>query len=321
MHNHHNHHHHHHPTHTHNTHTRAHNRTHHQVPLNLIVNNTIAKLNDGKLPTAAGDWVKLAGNAGNIMASSMPAFVQTALEGVLQSINVNGQPLVELPAVKAATQDPASMVKALPQLLNITLAGLEMGQVQEVAEQLHIKLPALDPKVKSSMEELKKIPQLLQVRAERGLLLRCACRCAAARWLAAARRASRAGLAALPLPCAPSHPPTPPAPTNAPSTPHAAPTGAQGRPDDRGPHEAAPDAGAGCRDGHDRCRRVCQAAAGRAGERRSTASAAAPIAPGASCALLLVRVPSLSDVCTHNPPAHPPPQTHTHTAAQAGGVL
>jgi hypothetical protein len=134
------------------------------VPLNTIVNNTIATLSGGALTSAAKEWVQMAGDAGSYVTKSMPLFIQTALQTVLEGVQVNGKPVMQLPALKEATLDTATALKALPQLLNITMAGMEINKLTGLADQLHIKLPTMSSELTNSIEELKKIPQLLQVR-------------------------------------------------------------------------------------------------------------------------------------------------------------
>lgn len=51
-----------------------------QVPLERVINNTIAHLNDGKLPSSAKQWVQMAGNAGNFVAQNMPFFMARAMQ-------------------------------------------------------------------------------------------------------------------------------------------------------------------------------------------------------------------------------------------------
>lgn len=51
-----------------------------QVPLEAVINNTIAHLNDGKLPSSAKQWVQMAGNAGNFVAQNMPFFMARAMQ-------------------------------------------------------------------------------------------------------------------------------------------------------------------------------------------------------------------------------------------------
>lgn len=51
-----------------------------QVPLERVINNTIAHLNDGKLPSSAKQWVQMAGNAGNFFAQNMPFFMARAMQ-------------------------------------------------------------------------------------------------------------------------------------------------------------------------------------------------------------------------------------------------
>lgn len=51
-----------------------------QVPLEKVINNTIAHLNDGKLPSSAKQWVQMAGNAGTFVAKNMPFFMQRTMQ-------------------------------------------------------------------------------------------------------------------------------------------------------------------------------------------------------------------------------------------------
>lgn len=51
-----------------------------QVPLERVINNTIAHLNDGHLPTSAKQWVQMAGSAGGFVAKSMPFFMARAMQ-------------------------------------------------------------------------------------------------------------------------------------------------------------------------------------------------------------------------------------------------
>lgn len=134
-----------------------------QVPLEKVINNTIASLSDKKLPSSAKQWVQMAGNAGTFVAKSMPFFMQRALQVFLDGINLGGKPLTQLPALQDAPIDASKALRALPQLLNITMAGLDPTKIQGMADKLNIKLPALSPEVTNSLEDLKKLPALLQV--------------------------------------------------------------------------------------------------------------------------------------------------------------
>lgn len=58
-----------------------------QIPLEKVINNTIAHLTDTKLPVSARQWVQMAGNAGTFVAKNMPVFMQKALQ-VRQELGV-----------------------------------------------------------------------------------------------------------------------------------------------------------------------------------------------------------------------------------------
>jgi hypothetical protein len=51
-----------------------------QIPLEKVINNTIASLSDHKLPSSAKQWVQMAGNAGTFVAKNMPVFMQKAMQ-------------------------------------------------------------------------------------------------------------------------------------------------------------------------------------------------------------------------------------------------
>jgi len=134
-----------------------------QVPLEKVINNTIASLNDKKLPLSARQWVQMAGNAGTFVAKSLPFFMQRSLQVFLEGINLGGKPLTQLPALQDTAIDASKALRALPQLLNITMAGMDVAKISAMAEKLNIKLPALSSEAAHSLEDLKKLPTLLQV--------------------------------------------------------------------------------------------------------------------------------------------------------------
>lgn len=88
-----------------------------------------------------------------------PSSPQVFLEG----INLGGKPLTALPALQNATIDASKALKALPQLMNITMMGMDVAKLSAMADKLNIKLPAISNEAKSSLEDLKKLPALLQV--------------------------------------------------------------------------------------------------------------------------------------------------------------
>jgi hypothetical protein len=135
-----------------------------QVPLERVINNTIAGLNDGKLPSSAKQWVQMAGNAGSFVAKNMPFFMARALQVFMEGISVGGKPLTALPALQDTAIDASKALKALPQLLNMTMMGMDVAKITEMAEKLNIKMPTITNEMSSSIEELKKLPTLMQVR-------------------------------------------------------------------------------------------------------------------------------------------------------------
>jgi hypothetical protein len=129
-----------------------------------VINNTIAGLNDGKLPSSAKQWVQMAGNAGSFVAKNMPFFMARALQVFMEGISVGGKPLTALPALQDTAIDASKALKALPQLLNMTMMGMDVAKITEMAEKLNIKMPTITNEMSSSIEELKKLPTLMQVR-------------------------------------------------------------------------------------------------------------------------------------------------------------
>lgn len=81
----------------------------------------------------------------------------------MDGINVNGKPLTALPGLQETSIDASKALRALPQLLNMTMMGMDVQKISHMAEKLNIKLPAITNEMSSSIEELKKLPNLLQV--------------------------------------------------------------------------------------------------------------------------------------------------------------
>lgn len=148
-----------------------------QLPLDKILNNTFAKPGALlKLPIVANDWIKLLQNAGSFVTTSMPGFIQTALDKLLKGVSVNDKPLAELPLLANTTIDAVKALGALPQLLNITATGVQLPKLLAggavsldlgLPKNLSLGLPqgvTLPKELQeslASLEELKKIPTLL----------------------------------------------------------------------------------------------------------------------------------------------------------------
>jgi hypothetical protein len=81
----------------------------------------------------------------------------------MDGISVNGKPLSDLSGLQNTAIDASKAIKALPQLLNMTMMGMDVQKISAMAEKLNIKLPALTNEMSSSIDELKKLPTLLTV--------------------------------------------------------------------------------------------------------------------------------------------------------------
>jgi hypothetical protein len=81
----------------------------------------------------------------------------------MEGISLGGKPLNSLPALQDASIDASKALKALPQLMNITMMGMDVAKLSAMAEKLNIKLPTMTNEAKNSLEDLKKLPALLAV--------------------------------------------------------------------------------------------------------------------------------------------------------------
>lgn len=81
----------------------------------------------------------------------------------MDGISVNGKPLSDLSGLQNTAIDASKALKALPQLLNMTMMGMDVAKISAMAEKLNIKLPTLTNEMSSSIDELKKLPTLLTV--------------------------------------------------------------------------------------------------------------------------------------------------------------
>lgn len=93
----------------------------------------------------------------------LPVAACCCLQVFMDGISVNGKPLSDLSGLQSTAIDASKALKALPQLLNMTMMGMDVAKISAMAEKLNIKLPTLTNEMSSSIDELKKLPTLLTV--------------------------------------------------------------------------------------------------------------------------------------------------------------